>query len=99
MADIILFHHAMGRTPGVQAFADRLRRAGHLVLVPDYYDGRTFDSIETGVAHADQVGFGRVVERAIAAVQPLPSPVVGMGFSLGTLPPQKLAQKIGRAHV
>ena len=44
------------------------------------------------VAHADQVGFGRVVERAIAAVQPLPSPVVVMGFSLGTLPAQKLAQ-------
>lgn len=92
MADIVLFHHALGRTPGVQAFADRLRRHGHLVLVPDYYEGRTFASIEEGVAHADEVGFGRVIERAMASVQPLPSPVVVMGFSLGTLPAQKLAQ-------
>ena len=92
MADVILFHHAQGLTPGVQAFADRLRAAGHLVIVPDYYDGRTFDTIEAGVAHAQALGFAQVIERAIAAVQPLPSPVVVAGFSLGSLPAQKLAQ-------
>lgn len=92
MADIILFHHAQGLTPGVQAFADRLRKAGHLVIVPDYYEGRTFDSIVAGVAHAESIGFARVIDRAIATVQPLPSPVVVAGFSLGTLPAQKLAQ-------
>jgi dienelactone hydrolase len=92
MADLVLFHHALGLTPGVQAFADALRRAGHVVIVPDYFDGVTFETIEAGVAHAEAIGFSRVVDRAVAAVQPLPSPVVVAGFSLGTLPAQKLAQ-------
>ena len=92
MADVILFHHALGLTPGVQAFADRLRAAGHLVIVPDFYAGRTFDSIEAGVAYAEAEGFAAIVDRAIAAAQPLPSPVVVAGFSLGSLPAQKLAQ-------
>ena len=92
MADIVLFHHAQGLTPGVQAFADRLRAAGHLVIVPDFYAGRTFDSIEAGVAHAEAEGFAAIVDRAIAAAQPLPSPVVVAGFSLGSLPALKLAQ-------
>lgn len=92
MADIVLFHHAQGLTPGVRAFADRLRAGGHLVMVPDYYEGRTFGSIEEGVAHAEAIGFARLIDRAVAMVQPLPSPVVVAGFSLGTLPAQKLAQ-------
>jgi hypothetical protein len=29
MAEVILFHHALGVTDGVQAFADRLRDGGH----------------------------------------------------------------------
>jgi dienelactone hydrolase len=29
MAEVVLFHHAQGLTPGVAAFADELRRAGH----------------------------------------------------------------------
>lgn len=92
MADLILFHHAQGLTPGIQAFADRLRRAGHLVIVPDYYDGRRFDTIEDGVIHAESIGYASLIDRALERVQPLPSPVVVAGFSLGALPAQKLAQ-------
>jgi dienelactone hydrolase len=92
VADVVLFHHALGLTSGVQAFADRLRAAGHLVIVPDFYAGRTFESIEAGVAHAEAEGFAAIVDRAIAAAQPLPSPVVVAGLSLGSLPAQKLAQ-------
>ena len=29
MAEIVLFHHVLGLSPGVQAFADELRAAGH----------------------------------------------------------------------
>lgn len=39
MADVLLFHHARGLTPGVVAFADRLRAAGHRVHTPDLYGG------------------------------------------------------------
>jgi dienelactone hydrolase len=31
MAEVLLFHHAQGLTPGVVAFADELRAAGHTV--------------------------------------------------------------------
>ena len=40
MAEIVLFHHAQGLTPGVTAFADELRQAGHIVHTPDLFDGR-----------------------------------------------------------
>ena len=50
MAEVLLFHHAQGLTPGINAFADQLRAAGHTVHVPDLFDGRTFDSIDEGMA-------------------------------------------------
>ena len=46
MAEVLLFHHAQGLTPGVRAFADDLRAAGHIVHTPDLFDGRTFQSID-----------------------------------------------------
>ena len=92
MAEVLLFHHAMGQTTGFQAFADELREAGHTVHTPDLFDGRTFGSIEDGVAHAQEVGFGEIIERGVRAADELPSEVVYAGFSLGVLPAQKLAQ-------
>src|SRR3954471_9373680 len=50
MADVLLFHHIQGLTPGVVALADTLRGAGHTVHTPDLYGGRTFGSIEEGAA-------------------------------------------------
>ena len=54
MAEVVLFHHAQGLTPGVVAFADELRRGGHTVHTPDLFDGRTFGSIEEGLGYAEQ---------------------------------------------
>jgi dienelactone hydrolase len=93
MAEIALFHHALGLTPGVVTFADELRRAGHTVHTPDLFEGRTFGSIETGMAYAGQIGFpGEVIERGTRAVDGLSDGLVYAGFSLGVLPAQKLAQ-------
>ncbi len=92
MAEVLLFHHAQGLTPGVVAFADELRRAGHTVHTPDLFEGRTFATLEEGVAHAEEIGFGEVVERGVRAVDGLSAEVVYAGFSLGVLPAQKLAQ-------
>ena len=93
MAEVALFHHALGLTPGVVAFADELRRAGHAVHTPDLFEGRTFGSIEAGMAHAEEIGFpGEVIERGTRAVEGLPAGLVYAGFSLGVLPAQKLAQ-------
>ena len=92
MAEIVLFHHAQGRTPGVTAFAERFRAAGHTVHVPDLFGGRTFSSVADGVAHAREIGMDTVSERGRAAVDDLPAELVYAGFSLGVLPAQALAQ-------
>lgn len=93
MAEVVLFHHALGLTPGVVAFADELRRAGHTVHTPDLFDGRTFGTIDEGMRYAEEIGFpGGVIERGVRAVEGLPAELVYAGFSLGVLPAQMLAQ-------
>lgn len=92
MAEVLLFHHAHGQTSGFLAFADELRRAGHTVHTPDLYDGRTFETLDDGVAYAGEIGFGEVIERGVQAAEGLPSGLVYAGFSLGVLPAQRLAQ-------
>jgi dienelactone hydrolase len=92
MAEVLLVHHTQGQTSGFLAFADELRRAGHTVHTPDLYDGRTFPSLDDGVAHAEEIGFDHFIERGVRAADGLPSELVYAGFSLGVLPAQKLAQ-------
>jgi dienelactone hydrolase len=91
MAEMLLFHHALGRTPGFLAFADTLRRAGHTVHTPDLFAGRVFDRLEHGLAHAQRIGFEEIVERGVRTAQNLPSSLVYAGVSLGVMPAQKLA--------
>ena len=77
MAEVVLFHHAQGLTPGVVAFAGELRRAGHTVHTPDLFDGRTFGSIEDGMGYAQELGFpGEVLGRGARAVEGLPVELV-----------------------
>lgn len=92
MAEVLLFHHALGLTAGCVAFADELRAAGHVVHTPDLFDGRTFSSVTAGVGYAEQVGFDTIVERGRRAAEPLPPAIVPAGFSLGVMPAQMLAQ-------
>jgi dienelactone hydrolase len=92
MAEVLLFHHALGQTTGFGAFADELRQAGHTVHTPDLYDGRTFKTLDEGVAYAQEIGFGEIIERGTRAADELPNELVYAGFSLGVLPAQKLAQ-------
>ena len=92
MAEVILFHHVQGLTPGVLTFADKLRAAGHTVHTPDLFDGRKFDDIEKGMGFVKGIGFDEVMNRGVRAVEGLPTNLVYAGFSLGVVPAQKLAQ-------
>ena len=93
MAEVVLFHHAQGLTPGGVAFADELRRGGHTVHTPDLFDGRNFGSIGEGMRYAEQLGFpDEVIARWVRAIEGLPAGLVYAGFSLGVLPAQMLAQ-------
>jgi dienelactone hydrolase len=92
MAEVLLFHHALGLTPGCLSFADELRAAGHVVHAPDLYDGRTFGELSDGVGYAERVGFDTILERGRLAAGGLTNEIVYAGFSLGVLPAQMLAQ-------
>jgi len=92
MAEVLLFHHAQGQTPGFLAFADELRASGHTVHTPDLYDGNTFAALDDGVGYAKQVGFDTILERGRLAAEGLPNELVYGGFSLGVMPAQMLAQ-------
>ena len=92
MTEVLLFHHALGLTDGVKAFAEDLRSAGHVVHTPDLYEGKTFDSVPDGVANARSIGFGTIMERGAAAAEELPNDLVYAGFSLGVMSAQSLTQ-------
>lgn len=92
MAEIMLYHHALGCTDGVRAFADELRAAGHTVHVPDLYDGHTFDDLDAGIGYARQTGFDTILQRGLDAAEDLGEGLVYAGFSLGAMPAQQLAQ-------
>lgn len=59
---------------------------------PDLYLGRTFGTLDEGVAYAREIGFGEVTERGVRAADELPGGLVYAGFSLGVVPAQQLAQ-------
>jgi len=92
MAEVLLFHHAQGQTAGFLAFADELRRVGHTVHTPDLYEGRTFDSLDDGLANVEAIGFETIIERGVRAAEDLPAELVYGGFSLGVVPAQLMAQ-------
>lgn len=92
LAELLLFHHVQGLTPGIVAFADQLRAAGHTVHTPDLFDGRTFATLEEGMDFAKSVGFGAILARGVSEGEALAGDMVYAGFSLGVMPAQKLAQ-------
>ncbi|WP_068785700.1 dienelactone hydrolase family protein [Paenibacillus phocaensis] len=92
MAEILLFHHALGLTKGIHLFADELRGEGHTVHVPDLFDGRSFNSIEEGMTYVEELGFEEIIKRGTSVADELPRSMVYMGSSLGVVPAQKLAQ-------
>lgn len=92
MADVVLFHHIQGLTPGVHALAARWRAGGHTVHTPDLYGGRTFSSIEEGAAYSSGEGHPDLAALADEAVAGLPTGLVYAGISSGVMQAQRLAQ-------
>jgi dienelactone hydrolase len=91
MTHVLLFHTVLGVTPGLTAFADDLRAGGHQVDVPDLFDGRTFTSIEAGIAHVESLDWPALQERGGRAADGLPTDLVYAGFSLGGMFAEQLA--------
>src|SRR5579884_153788 len=92
MAEVVLYHHVQGLTDGVRAFAEELRQGVHTVHTPDLFDGRTFSTLDDGMAFAREAGFGELGDRGVIAADGLSPEVVYAGFSFGVMPAQQLAQ-------
>jgi dienelactone hydrolase len=92
MAEVLLFHHAQGLTPGVIAFADELRAGGHTVHTPDLFEGKTFGSIDEGMGYVKKVGFDDLRARGVKLADDYPHELVYAGFSFGETIAQELAQ-------
>lgn len=84
MATVVVLHSVLGVRAGVLDAAARLRQAGHEVVVPDLFEGRTFDDYDVAMAYAENdVGHPRLMRNALAAVADVPDGMVVLGFSLG----------------
>ncbi len=93
-----MFHHAHGLTGGLQSLADRLRAHGHTVHTPDCYAGRTFESVDDGIAHAERIGHDALVDVALRTSRAYRDADVVVGFSMGSLQAQYLAQHVRRVR-
>ena len=62
------------------------------VLVPDLFAGRTFTTLDEGMAHSRAVGFDVLAERGREVADGYPPNVVYAGISLGVMIAQELAQ-------
>jgi dienelactone hydrolase len=92
VSEVLLYHHVQGLTEGVRAFADQLRRSGHTVHTPDLFDGRTFETLEQGMAFARDAGFDALRQRGVDAAHGIGHELVLAGFSFGVTIAQQLAQ-------
>lgn len=92
MADIVLYHHVQGLYRGRACLCRHVAAVGHTVHTPDLFDGETFETLDEGMAHAQDVGFGALLDQGVQAADGLGSDLVFAGFSLGVMPAQQLAQ-------
>ncbi|MDH3247871.1 MAG: dienelactone hydrolase family protein [Acidimicrobiia bacterium] len=92
MAHVVLFHHVLGLTDGVRAFAEQLAVGGHTIHTPDLYEGDIGDSIEGGFSIRERIGNDVIAERAEGALAGLTSELVYAGMSMGVVAAQRFTQ-------
>ncbi len=96
MTTVLIVHSALGLRPAVLELADRVRALGFPVVAPDLFEGAVFAGGAQGyaaaMAHVDTAGPGAeaALQEAYAAC---PAPVVVIGFSLGAMWVQRLAER------
>jgi dienelactone hydrolase len=81
--EIVVFHSALGLRPGLVAWAEALRDAGHTVHTPDFYDGEVFDDPASAARKIQDIGFDGMLQRSFDAVRELPDELIYAGFSNG----------------
>lgn len=89
--EVVVYHSAYGLRPAILEFADQVRAAGYIVHTPDLYDGEVFSDRSDAVRKIQEMGFDRLLERAVAAATPLTHDLVYAGFSNGGICAELLA--------
>jgi len=82
-SEVVVYHSAYGLRPAIIDFGDKLRAAGHLVHTPDLYDGEVFRDRNDAIRKIQELGFDRLLERAVSAIASLPRDLVYAGVSNG----------------
>jgi len=81
---VALFHSMFGLRAVELAAAERLRDAGHHVVIPDLFAGATVaGDLDAGFSLMERVGWDTIVRRARDALAGVPSAAVLGGFSMG----------------
>lgn len=83
MADILLFHSVLGLRPVEMDLADQWRSAGHDVVAPDLFEGRTAETYDEGFAIIEDIGLRNVQGRALGAASRRSDSLVLAGVSMG----------------
>ncbi|SNQ52005.1 conserved hypothetical protein [Frankia canadensis] len=92
MAEIVVFHSVLGVRSGVTEVSERMRFAGHVVHVPDLYNGKVFDDYPSAFQWIESIGgVPELVNRTQAAVAGMSRELVYVGFSNGGLSAELLA--------
>ena len=84
MASVVVFHSVLGVRQGEMDAAERLRSAGHHVIVPDLYGGRRFDDYDLAMTFSHDLGNDTINRRALESVADLPDGFITAGFSMGS---------------
>jgi dienelactone hydrolase len=95
MTTVLIAHSALGLRPAVLDLAQRVRALGFRVVAPDLFGGAVFEGGPEGyaaaMAHLDTARASAVatLHEAYAACS---APVVVIGFSMGAMAVQRLAE-------
>ena len=81
---VALFHSMFGLRPVELTAAERLRAAGHHVVLPDLFSGASAEpTIDAGFLLTRRLGWDTIVETAHDALADVPDEAVLGGFSMG----------------
>ncbi|HEY3715213.1 MAG TPA: dienelactone hydrolase family protein [Jatrophihabitantaceae bacterium] len=81
---VALFHSMFGLRAVELSAAERLRAAGHHVVLPDLFAGATVaGELDAGLSLMGRVGWDTIVQRAHDALADVPAEAVLGGFSMG----------------
>ena len=83
MSHIVLFHSILGLRPAEHALAAAFEADGHVVALPDLYEGQATDLYDEGFRLKETIGEPLIMDRARAALANAPANAVLAGVSFG----------------